>query len=88
MIESMLTTVDNPFNPFEDYDAWYAFDSHAGYHTPEFLARILISSSELSDADELLANELAIDEIVKENVFGVYRKVSREIPDIALIDSG
>lgn len=85
MIESMLTTVDNPFNPFENYNEWYAYDSHAGYHTPEFLARILISSSELSDADEVLANELAIDEIVNENVLGIYRKVSRELPDIALI---
>lgn len=81
MIESMLTTIDNPHNPFDDFDAWYAFDARAGYHTPSFLARITVSSHELSPADENLANELAIDEIVKENVLGIYKKVSREVPE-------
>jgi len=76
---SRLTTVDNPFDPFDDYDAWYTFDVSFGYHTASFLARIVRDSDQLSDADQELANELAIDEIVKENVLGVYRKVSRDI---------
>ena len=81
MIESMLTTVDNPHDPFDDFDAWYAFDARAGYHTPSFLARITVTSHELSPADESLAIEQAIDEIVKENVLGIYKKVSREVPE-------
>lgn len=82
MIESRLTTVDNPFDPFDDFDSWYAWDERAGYHTSSFLARLVMSSFELSDADQLLANEMAIDEIVKENVLGLYKKVSREIKKI------
>jgi hypothetical protein len=79
--ESMLTTVDNPHDPFTAFAAWYSFDIAAGYHTSSYLARIAKTSSELSDADQSLAIESAIDEIVKENVDGVYRKVTREIPE-------
>jgi hypothetical protein len=79
VLRSRLTTVDNPHDPFDEYLAWFAYDTSSGYHTPTFLARILKDSDQLSDADEELANELAIDEIVKENVLGIYRKVTREI---------
>lgn len=78
MVESMLTTFDNPYDPFDSFDAWYAFDARAGYNTLSFLARVVVISPHLSDADESLAIEQAIDEIVKENVTGIYRKVSRE----------
>ena len=73
----MLTTIDNPFNPFTDYDRWRAYDEDAGYYTSAFLARIAITSADLSEADQDLALENAIDEIVKENVLGIYKKVSQ-----------
>lgn len=81
MLVAMLTTVDNPHSPFDDYPAWFSFDTAAGYHTASFLARVLVSSDELSISDQNLANTQAIDEIVKENVNGMYRKVTREIPN-------
>jgi hypothetical protein len=81
MVDHMLTTVDNPFDPFTEFDAWYAFDTAAGYNTPGFLARIVKSSDELSEADQAKAIEDAIDEIVKENVTGVYKKVSLQLED-------
>jgi len=71
----MLTTIDNPFNPFTDFQEWRSFDETAGYHTLSFLARIVRTSDGLSEADQSLAIEEAIDEIVKENVNGMYRKV-------------
>lgn len=76
MTEHMLTTVDNPFNPFKEFDAWYAFDEAAGYKTTALLARIVITSDDMSEADQSLAIEQAIDEIVRHNVNGMYRKVS------------
>lgn len=75
MAESMLTTVDNPFDPFTQLDEWDAYDRSMGYHTLAYLARITWSSHELSEADQSLAIEQAIDEIVSENVLGIYRKV-------------
>ena len=72
-----LTTVDNPWNPFTEYDEWYLFDTQRGYNSPALLARVAITSDELSDADQALAIEQAIDEIVRENVSGMHRKVTR-----------
>ena len=76
-----LTTTDNPHDPFDNFKAWFAFDAAAGYHTPGYLARITISSEDLSDTDRNLANTRAIDEILELNINGMYTKVVREIPD-------
>lgn len=75
-VEYMLTTVDNPWNPFTHFDEWRAFDEAAGYHTTSFLARVVRTSDALSDDQQSAAIELAIDEIVSENVLGLYVKVS------------
>lgn len=75
MTAHMLTTVDNPYNPFTQFDEWYRFDEASGYHSTGYLARLTITSSDLSEADQSLAIELAIDEIVRENINGMYRKV-------------
>lgn len=75
--EYMLTTVDNPFDPFIQFDEWFAWDRRAGYDTPSLLDRIANVSDEMSEPDQALAIQLAIDEVVKENVSGMYRKVSR-----------
>src|SRR3954470_4520961 len=75
--EYMLTTVDNPFDPFTQFDEWLSWDTNAGYHTSGLLARIAFVSDDLSEADQHLAVQDAIDEIVQENVLGVFRKVKR-----------
>jgi hypothetical protein len=75
--EYMLTTFDNPFNPFTQWDEWFQWDVSAGYNTSALLARITKSSLELSEPDQALAIQQAIDEIVEENVSGMHRKVVR-----------
>jgi hypothetical protein len=71
----MLTTVDNPYDPFTQFDEWYRFDEQSGYNTTGYLARVTITSTELSDTDQSNAIEEAIDEIVQLNANGMYRKV-------------
>ena len=79
--EIMLTTVDNPFNPFTEYDEWYAYDQRMGYNTPAFLDRVAITSYDLSEPDQARAIEEAIDQIVEENVSGMWVKVSSDSID-------
>lgn len=78
----MLTTIDNPHDPFDEYGAWYVYDLTSGYHTTSFLARIVNDSEQLSDADQDLATEQAIDEIIRENVLGIYKKVERMVEEV------
>lgn len=72
---TMLTTTDNPFNPFYEFDKWKEFDESMGYNTCSYLARIAKTSFELSVVDEKLYIENAIDEIVRLNVTGLYKKI-------------
>lgn len=79
MAKHMLTTVDNPYNPFTHWDEWWAYDvDERGYHTSGLLARIARSSDELSESDQEYANESAIDEILIEDARGIYLRVSPE----------
>ena len=73
----MLTTVDNPFDPFTQFDEWLAWDTKAGYNSAALLGRVAVVSDSLSEPDQALAIQGAIDEIVSENVSGMYRKVSK-----------
>jgi hypothetical protein len=75
VIVHMLTTVDNPWDPFTQFDEWLAFDESAGYYTSQYLARLTLSSGDLSDTDQSSAIETAIDIVVQENVTGIYKKV-------------
>lgn len=74
----MLTTLDNPFNPFTQYEQWLSFDVSMGYNTCAYLDRIAKTSDELSDADEQMAINDAIDEIVSFNLTGNYIKVTKD----------
>ena len=37
----MLTTLDNPNNPYDDYDAWRQWDRNEEYFTEEYIARVI-----------------------------------------------
>ena len=49
--QSLITTVDNPWNPFTDWDNWLSFDIQKGYNTCERLASLAITSDSLSDEE-------------------------------------
>ena len=74
----MLTTLDNPFNPFSQYNEWFSFDIEKGYNTCSYLAEIGKTSDELSEKDEAIAIEKAIDEIIMYCPLGNYIKVTKE----------
>lgn len=78
--EVMLTTTDNPYDPFTEFDAWKGYDEDNGYYTCAYLGRIAKTSNSLSEADESLAIDYAIDEIVSLNVLGIYKKAIRDVP--------
>ena len=74
----MLTTIDNPFNPFVDYVSWMLFDNEKGYHSADYLARIAKTSDSLSDEENDEEIERAIDEIIKYDFMNIYIKVKSD----------
>ena len=73
--ECMLTTVDNPFDPFEQFNEWFMFDIEKGYYSCSRLARIANITDDMSSAEVEVENERAIDEIIKYDFLDVYKKV-------------
>ena len=70
-----LTTVDNPYNPFTNFDSWYLYDMTMGYNCSAYLARIARTSDQFTDEENEREIERAIDEIMVYDFSGIYRKV-------------
>ena len=77
--QCLLSTIDNPFNPFDDFTSWFLFDTEKGYNCSSRLARIANLSDDLSSVEELNEQERAIDEIIKIDVLGIYIKVTKDL---------
>lgn len=73
----MLTTFDNPYDPFTQFSKWFLFDTEKGYNSSAYLARIAHTSDELTDDENDAEIERAIDEIVRYDFMNVYRKIYR-----------
>lgn len=78
MRRAMITTIDNPYDPFTQPDLWLMFDIDHKYSTPEKLARFSIDSSALSDSEIEALNELAIDRMIEVDPLKMYKKVVQE----------
>lgn len=72
----MLTTIDNPFNPFDDFTSWLMFDKEKGYNTCEKLARIANLPDNLSEKEKNDEIDRAMDEIIKYDFLEIYIKVA------------
>lgn len=73
--EVYITTTDNPYSPRDKFDEWYAYDTRLGYNTCAYLARCAFTSSGISDEDNDAEVEAAIDDIIKFNLTGNYKKL-------------
>lgn len=75
----MLTTFDNPFDPFEQFTDWFMFDVEKGYDTCSYLARIAKLTDDMSDQEVNDEIERAIDEIIQYDFMNIYKKVTKAV---------
>ena len=76
--ECMLSTIDNPYNPFEQFASWLRYDKDFGYNCCERVDRIAQVFDDMSELEVDAEIERAIDEIIKYDFLGVYVKVTPE----------
>lgn len=79
--EVMITTVDNPFDPFEDFDNWFQFDTEKGYYTSSRLCRIASFEDDMTEKEQFEELERAIDRLIEIDPLNMYKKVTKEIKD-------
>lgn len=77
-VDCMLTTHDNPYNPFEQFNLWFMFDIEKGYNTCGHLARIAQITDDMAQAEVDKETERAIDSIIANDFLNIYKKVTPE----------
>ena len=87
MREVFVTTTDNPYDYFDNFEEWYEFDRLKGYKTCDYVARLAKTSSILSDELNMKIIEDAVDEICKFNLTGNYKKIEREVKPVYVKDN-
>ena len=75
--EYRLTTIDNPYNPFTQFDEWFIFDTEKGYNSCSKLDRVSNISDDMSEVEVIQEIERAIDEIIKYDFLGIFKKVKK-----------
>ena len=79
MTETMLTTIDNPFNPFEQFVDWYMYDCQMGYNTYSRIARLMPADDEsLSSIEKDRIEDNIIDRLIRHDPLGIYTRVDEE----------
>lgn len=74
----MLTTVDNPYNPFTHFDEWYQFDTEKGYNTLSYLGRVVNYDGCYTEELRHIAREDGMQEIINRDPLGIFIKVTKE----------
>lgn len=79
--QCMLTTFDNPYNPFDQFEEWFLFDMQQGYNTCGYLDRVADLPNDLSDEEEKTAIEQAIDSIILHDFMNIYKKIYMNVDE-------
>lgn len=78
MREVALTTVDNPYDPFDNFLEWWRFDNDMGYGTCQILDRLTNVSDRMSEKERDSELERGIDELIKADPVNLFKKIVRE----------
>ena len=74
----LLTTIDNPYDPFEQFSLWLLFDKEQGYNTIDYLGRVLKLTPEMTRKEEEEAYDQAVDIIIANDFLNIYKRVFRQ----------
>ena len=77
-----ITTIDNPFDPFDDFTSWFNYDVENGYYTCSKLARLTNVTDDMSSIEEEVEIERAIDRLIEIDPLDIYKKVVREVKTV------
>ena len=68
----MLSTNDNPYNPWSQYDKWLDWDTTHGYNTLGYVATLANTLNSMSDEDTMVAYDEAVIAILEQDITGNY----------------
>lgn len=76
-----ITTIDNPYNPFDDFYHWYLFDIEKGYNSCSKVARLSKTFDGMTKKEEDEAIETAIKRLIEIDPLDIYTIVYKNVDD-------
>lgn len=73
-----LSTKDNPYDPCDQYDEWKLYDKLHNHDCEELVARFANCSDQLTNVENLVEIENAIDSIIAIDLENKYIKIKKE----------
>ena len=86
MVRCFLTTLDNPYSPYDQFEKWYQYDTDHGYNSSGLLMRLAETSSQFTDNENAYEIEKAIDKIVAADPTNNYTKLKLTLKDEESLD--
>lgn len=88
MAVTMLSTIDNPYDPFDHFDEWYAYDMLLARQENRntccgYLAAVSQMSDDISEKEFEDIIEETIDDICELNLNGKFIKVTKNGSNMA-----
>lgn len=76
--EVMLTTFDNPYDPFEQFTLWLMFDKEMGYNTSERMMRLANITDDMSQIEIDAEVERAMDRLIELDFTNTFKKYFKD----------
>lgn len=84
MGDYMITTIDNPWNPFTHYHEWLDHDTQHGYHTDQWIAILSKSSSDLPMEEQEELVDFGCQRLLEVDPYGLHVKLYPHDADILI----
>lgn len=78
LYDCMISTKDNPFDPFDDFEAWLMFDKEKGYNSSERVARLAHFTEDMTEEESDKEFERAMDRLIEIDPFDIFIKIRRK----------
>ena len=84
MADYMVTTIDNPYNPFTRYRKWREHDDSHCYHTEEWIYVLSKTSNDLLPEERDEQIDFGVDRLLMLDPYGLHVKVYENEADFVI----
>ena len=76
--ECMITTFDNPYNPFDEFNLWLMFDKEKGYNSCERMMRLANITEDMTQIEIDAECDRAMDRLIELDFTNTFTRFFRD----------
>jgi hypothetical protein len=74
----MITTFDNPYNPFDEFNLWLMFDKEKGYNSCERMMRLANITEDMTQIEIDAECDRAMDRLIELDFTNTFPRFFRD----------